>query len=191
MEQKVTEQWSDIDKSIATLKYFSTTLSKMEQVYKIISNYTQDLYNIVTQLDTITIYRTLNLIKEQNTYSFQRICTWNTYQYRPYSQHKASVYKFKNDQVIEIILSDYSGIKLEIGNVKVSWNSPNIWKLNSVISVDQSCPTLCDPMDCHTPDFPVHHQPSELAQTQLHWVGDAIQPFNPLWSPSPPKYFMD
>jgi len=41
-------------------------------------------------------------------------------------------------------------------------------------SVAQSCPTLCDPMDCSTPGFPVHHQLSELAQTHLHQVGDAI-----------------
>jgi len=45
----------------------------MEQVYKNISNYTQDLYNIVKRLDTITIYRTLYLIKEQNTYSLQSV----------------------------------------------------------------------------------------------------------------------
>ena len=43
-------------------------------------------------------------------------------------------------------------------------------------SVAQSCPTLCDPMDCSTPGFPVHHQLLELAQTQVHWVGDAIRP---------------
>ena len=24
-------------------------------------------------------------------------------------------------------------------------------------SVAQSCPTLCDPVDCSTPGFPVHH----------------------------------
>ena len=42
-------------------------------------------------------------------------------------------------------------------------------------SVTQLYPTLCDPMDCSTPDFPVHHQLSELAQTHVHWVGDAIQ----------------
>ena len=29
-------------------------------------------------------------------------------------------------------------------------------------SVVQSCPTLCDPMDCSTPGFPVHHQLSSL-----------------------------
>ena len=42
-------------------------------------------------------------------------------------------------------------------------------------SVAQSCPTLCDPMDCSTPGFPVHHQLPELAQAHVHRVGDAIQ----------------
>ena len=37
-----------------------------------------------------------------------------------------------------------------------------------ISSVAQSCPTLCDPMDCSTPGFPVHHQLPELAQTQVH-----------------------
>ena len=53
-------------------------------------------------------------------------------------------------------------------------------------SVTQSCPTLCDPMDCSTPGFPVHHQLPELAETHVHQVGDAIQPSHPLPSPSPP-----
>ena len=42
-------------------------------------------------------------------------------------------------------------------------------------SVTQSCPTLCDPMDCHTPGFPVHHQLPEVTQTHVHSIGDAIQ----------------
>ena len=41
-------------------------------------------------------------------------------------------------------------------------------------SVAQSCQTLCDPMDCSTPGFPVHHQLPEFTQTHVHWVGDAI-----------------
>ena len=53
-------------------------------------------------------------------------------------------------------------------------------------SVAQLCPTLCNPMDCSTPDFPVHHQLPEVAQTHVHWVSDAIQPSHPLSSPSPP-----
>ena len=55
-------------------------------------------------------------------------------------------------------------------------------------SVTQGCPTLCDPMDCSTPGHPVHHQLLEFTQTQVHRVGDAIQPSHPLSSPSPPVY---
>ena len=47
-------------------------------------------------------------------------------------------------------------------------------------SVAQSCPTLCDPMDCSTPGFPVLHYLPEFAQTHVHWVSDAIQPSPPL-----------
>ena len=43
-------------------------------------------------------------------------------------------------------------------------------------------------MDCSTPGFPVYHQLLELAQTHVHWVGDAIQPSHPLSSPSPPAF---
>ena len=55
-------------------------------------------------------------------------------------------------------------------------------------SVAQSCLTLCDPMDCSTPGFPVHHQLLELTQTHVHQVGDAIQPSHLLLSPSPPAF---
>ena len=53
-------------------------------------------------------------------------------------------------------------------------------------SVTQSCPTLCDPMNCSTPGLPVHHQLPEFTQTHVHRVGDAIQPSHPPSSPSPP-----
>ena len=49
-------------------------------------------------------------------------------------------------------------------------------------SVTQSCPTLCNPMDCSTPGFPVQHHLPEFAQTPVHWVGEAIQPSCPLSS---------
>ena len=55
-------------------------------------------------------------------------------------------------------------------------------------SVAQSCPTLCDPMNRSTPGLPVHHQLPEFTQTHVHRVGDAIQPFHPLSSPSPPAF---
>ena len=43
---------------------------------------------------------------------------------------------------------------------------------------------LCDPMDCSTPGFPVHHQHQEFTQTHVHWI-NVIQPSHPLLSPSP------
>ena len=54
-------------------------------------------------------------------------------------------------------------------------------------SVAQSCLTLCEPLDCSTPDVPVHHQLPEFRQIHLHWVGDATQPSHPL-SLSPPTF---
>ena len=41
-------------------------------------------------------------------------------------------------------------------------------------SVAQSCPTLCDPMNCSTPELPVHHQLLEFTQTHVHRVANAI-----------------
>ena len=55
-------------------------------------------------------------------------------------------------------------------------------------SVTKSCMTVCDPMECSMPGFPVHHHFSELAQTHVHKAGDAIQPSHPLSSPSPPAF---
>ena len=56
----------------------------------------------------------------------------------------------------------------------------------SVSSVAQSCPTLCDPMNRSTPGLPVHHQLPEFTETHVHQVSDAIQPSHPLSSPSRP-----
>ena len=55
-------------------------------------------------------------------------------------------------------------------------------------SVSQSCLTLCNPMDCSMPGFPVHHQLPEPTQIHVHHVGEAIQPSHSLSSPSPPAF---
>ena len=52
-------------------------------------------------------------------------------------------------------------------------------------SMAQFHPTLCDPLDCSMPDFPVHYLP-EFAQTHVLSVGDAVQLSHPLSPPSPP-----
>ena len=55
-------------------------------------------------------------------------------------------------------------------------------------SVTQSCPPVCEPMECSMPGFPVHQQLPEPTQTHIHHVGDAIQVFHPLSSPYPPTF---
>ena len=55
----------------------------------------------------------------------------------------------------------------------------------SFSSDSHSCLTLHNPMNRSTPGLPVHHQLPELTQTHVHRVGDAIQPSDPLFSPSP------
>ena len=56
-------------------------------------------------------------------------------------------------------------------------------------SVAQTCPTLCDSMDCSRPGFPVLHQLPELAQTHVHQVSDAIQPSHPRQALLQPSIF--
>ena len=63
-----------------------------------------------------------------------------------------------------------------------------IWGSLQFSSVTQSCLTLCNPMDCSMPGFPIHHQLLEPTQSHAHCVGDAIQPSHPLSSPSPPTF---
>ena len=53
-------------------------------------------------------------------------------------------------------------------------------------SAAQLRPTLCDPVDCSMPGFPVHHHLPQLTHTHVHQVGDAIQPSHPLSLTSPP-----
>ena len=63
-----------------------------------------------------------------------------------------------------------------VGNMSFCKNGLSISSKISVqfSSVAQSCPTLCDPMNCSTPGLPVHHQLPEFTQTHIHQVGDAI-----------------
>ena len=84
------------------------------------------------------------------------------------------------------------GPTYHIGLTWIMWDSSNlkvIW-LSSIqfSSVAQSCPTLCDPMDCSTPGLLAHHQLSEFIQTHVHWVWDATQPSHLLSSPSLPAF---
>ena len=50
-------------------------------------------------------------------------------------------------------------------------------------SVAKLYPTLCNPMNCSMPGFPILYHLSAFPQTHVHWVGDAIQPSHSLWAP--------
>ena len=91
--------------------------------------------------------------------------------------------------------ADLEGLVLKTKNASTRGHiiSHLNWKLRFLLtfqfsSVTQSCPTLCDPMDCSTPGLPVHHQFPEFTQTHVHRVSDAIQPSHPLPSFSPPAF---
>ena len=54
----------------------------------------------------------------------------------------------------------------------VKAQSLNHWLV--VIQLLQSCLTLCSPMGCSMPGFPVLHYLPQFADTQVQWIGDAI-----------------
>ena len=60
--------------------------------------------------------------------------------------------------------------------IRLKFTFPFTFLLSFCCSVAQACPTLCNPMDCSTPGFPVLHHLPELAQAHVHWVSDGIQP---------------
>ena len=67
----------------------------------------------------------------------------------------------------------HAGLQRKISLNKVRFT---LFKLFHCCSVTQSCPTLCNPMDCSTPALPVPHHLPEFAQVHVHWIGNAIQP---------------
>ena len=85
---------------------------------------------------------------------------------------------------------DYQLCKIPLLFLNGTWHSGNPFSLlfDCCCSVAQSCLTLCDPVDCSTPSFPVLHYLPEIAQSYVHQVRDAIQPSHPLSSPSPPAF---
>ena len=80
-----------------------------------------------------------------------------------------------------------SGVS-SVSSVTQSERTDNLLRPDQFSSVAQSCLTVCNPMDCSTPGFPVHHHVPELTQTHVHQVGDAIQPSHALLSPPPPAF---
>ena len=107
------------------------------------------------------------------------------YLLRMFQECSHTLYSFKQN-LSSAVLSGLGRPTQSLPEVSIMYtcNLCDGWKQFS--SVTQSCPILCDSIDCSMPGFPVHHQLLELAQTYVHRVGDAIQPSHPLSSPSPP-----
>ena len=63
----------------------------------------------------------------------------------------------------------------------LSFHAGSVFSMTSMLccSVTQSCPTLCDPMDCSMPGFPVHHIAQSLLKLQyfghLMWKTDSFE----------------
>ena len=83
---------------------------------------------------------------------------------------------FKKEKLIKLYHTPWFQTKLQSYGYQ---NSMLIY----CCSVSRPCPTLCDLTHCSVPAFPVLHHLPELAQTHVHWDGDAIQPSHPLSSP--------
>ena len=76
--------------------------------------------------------------------------------------------------------ADSLGARQAPGFAGLSWEPTN-WVRGQFSSATQLYPTLCDPMDCSTPGFPVHHQLLEFPQTQVHWVRGASLKYKIFW----------
>ena len=93
--------------------------------------------------------------------------------------------RWNNPNVHQCLMSKERELELHNGKLFSYETGSKFVLQDQFSSVAQSCPTLCNPMDCSMPGFPVHYQLPEFTQTHVHQVGDAIQPSHPLSSPSP------
>ena len=151
----------------------------MSQIWQLSIEELNPLCNIFAKL--LAVFQK-NFLSRSNdlflTSLLQWFSLWNLLLHCFYVQISDIIYGQKNQK------SNSCSIWSFFGHLERIWMS----SFSQVSSVIQSCPALCDPMDCSTPGLPVHHQLPELTQTHVHRVGDAIQPSHPLSFPSPPTF---
>ena len=91
-----------------------------------------------------------------------------------------------NQGKLEVVKWEMARANVDIlGLSELKWTGMGEFSSAQFSSVAQSRQTLCNPMNCSTPDLPVHRQLPEFIQIHVHRVGDTIQPSHPLSSPSP------
>ena len=87
---------------------------------------------------------------------------------------------------LKVVSSAYLSLLISLPAILIPpWDSSILafhmmYSASQFSSVTQSCPTLCDQIDCSMTGFPVHHQLPEFTQTNVHQVSDAIQPSHPV-----------
>ena len=124
---------------------------------------------------------------------------WWTFQLLPqgittYSEKKEAEGEVANSHIFNwiFVLPFWQG-----SYISLSWLNECPWRLVCVgctwkiqlwmlLFNHTALPTLCNPVACSMPDFPVLYHLLESAQIHVHWVDDAIQPSHPLLTPSPP-----
>ena len=155
------------------------------------------LNSVLPKLKTSPIH--LYKLFEYNSISFQKVCRDRVQTKRSNSSHGQNRLQSVLFPTRNLTISFNCIILLRLLLIKLlvlwlprcmhfDWFVPNSIFSYVVVQSLTSCLTLCNPMDCSTPGFPVPHHLPELAQTHVHWVGDAIQPSHPLLSPSPPAF---
>ena len=123
-------------------------------------------------------------------YQLMQLHKWSEWKWQNYSylQNNMIIHVRNPKRKIETLLEKIrESVRYFISKSAMLISNFSVYK-NSVqfSSVTQSCPTLCNPMDCSMPGFLVYHQHLEFTQTHVHWVSDAIQSSHPLLSLSPP-----
>ena len=124
----------------------------------------------------------MNITSDNFTQTFWYLWLFPLYNYLKFSNQKLT---FDADFVL-VICFNYTLTRSVCVIIFLNPLSQSLDFSVQFSSVTQSCPAFCDPMNRSTPGLPVHHQLPEFTQTQIHRVGDAIQPSHPLSSPSPP-----
>ena len=124
------ELQEEIDKSTITVGDFNNTLSEMDRSSRQkINKDIVDLNITINQLDIVNIYRLLHSTTADYTFSSNLHGTFTK------TDHilglKTYLNKLERMEIIQSLLSEHNGIKLEINNRKRAGKSPNTWKLSN------------------------------------------------------------